>query len=115
MPSNVVFTVGSHTVRVPSLYLLLAGVLLLAIVGFVLGFTLGRRALLQRFGRRIDELAGQFGRIANSLERLSKQPGYRLIAEAAARAEESNAEREPVAAPARREEAHSIPYSIFGR
>jgi hypothetical protein len=114
MPSEVVLSVGGHTVHVPSLYLLLAGTVLLAIVGFLLGFSLGRRALLQRFGRRIDELAGQFGRIANSLERLSKQPGYRLIAEAV-REEESNGEPEPVAAPTRREGARPMPYSIFGR
>ena len=114
MPSDVVFSVGSHTVHVPSLYLLLAGMLLLATAGFLLGLSRGRRAMLQRFGRRMDELAAEFGRIANSLERIAKQPTYRLIAEAS-RDEESSAEPDPVAAPTHREETHSIPYSIFGR
>jgi hypothetical protein len=114
MPSDVVFSVGSRTVHVHSLYLLLAGMLLLAIAGFVLGFSRGRRAMLQRFGRQMDELAAEFGRIANSLERIGKQPAYRLIAEAS-REEESRAEPESAATPTRREETHSIPYSMFGR
>jgi len=114
MPSDVIFSVGRHTVHIPSLYLLLAGMLLLAIAGFALGFSRGRRAMLQRFGQRMDELAAQGGRIANSLERISKLPGYRLIAEASL-GEESSPEPEPVVVTSHREDTRSIPYSIFGR
>ena len=120
MPSDTVFSVGGHTIHFSSFYLLLAGMLLLTIAGFLLGLSRGRRLVLQR-SVRTEELVAQLGRIADSLERVGNQPAYRLIAEASREAEftpvpvhEPEQTLQPASAPPSRE-AFSIPYSMFGR
>jgi hypothetical protein len=86
MFSGTVFSVGGHTIQLSSFYLLLAGMLLLAIAGFLLGLSRGRRVLLQR-SDLTDELTTQLWRIANALERNADQSPDRLIAEASREAE----------------------------
>jgi hypothetical protein len=81
MISDTVFAVGGHTIHISSLYFLLAGTLLLAIAGFLLGLSRGRRIQLQR-SALTDELTTQLGRIADTLERIANQSADRLIAEA---------------------------------
>ena len=122
MPSDTVFSIGGHTIHFPSLYLLLAGMVLLTIAGFLLGLSRGRRMVLQR-SVRTEELVAQLGRIAESLERIGDQPAYRLIAEASRQSEvESTPAPEPAAMlepaaepPSREREGYAIPYSMFGR
>ena len=118
MPSDTVFSVGGHTIHFSSLYLLLAGMLLLTVAGFLLGLSRGRRMVLQR-SVRTEELVAQLGRVADSLERIGNQPAYRLIAEASREVVSPPVSQpaqmlEPAAEPPSRE-PFSIPYSMFGR
>jgi hypothetical protein len=121
MPSDTVFSIGGHTIQFSSVYLLVGGMVLLTIAGFLLGFSRGKRMVLQR-SVRTEELVAQLGRIAETLERIGNQPAYRLIAEASSRdlesvsAPEAETTLQPAAEPPSRERAaHSIPYSMFGR
>ena len=113
MLSDTVFSVGGHTIHFSSFYLLLAGMLLLGIAGFLLGLSRGRRVVLQRSGLT-EELAVQLGRIADTLERIANQSADHSIAEAS-RVLESNPVPEGTASTVPCEQTHPIPYSMFGR
>jgi hypothetical protein len=107
MLSDTVVSIGSHTIHISSIGLLIGGLLLLGVAGFLLGLSRGRRVVVQR-SATTDELNLQLGRIAEALERLANRPADRVIAEAS-RAVEPVADgkvggREPAG-----------PFSVFGR
>lgn len=103
-----VFSVGGDSIHLSSFYLLLSGMVLLAIAGFLLGLSRGRRVVLQRSGLT-DEFAMQLGRIADTLKRIANQSADRSITEAS-RALESSPVPEGTAAGAPREQTHLSPY-----
>ena len=86
MPSDVVLFIRNHIVHFSSFYLLFCGMLLLAIAGFLLGLSRGRRVVLQR-SDLTDELTAHLWRIANTLERIADQSADRLIEEASRKVE----------------------------
>jgi hypothetical protein len=117
MLSDTVISIGRYTIHFPGFYLLLAGMLLLAVAGFLLGLNRGRRA-----ARAVltNELAVQLTRIATTLERIANLPADRAIAEASGYADSRVAEA--VAAPVSAEQTeqapeqpHRVLYSMFGR
>jgi hypothetical protein len=117
MLSDTVISIGRYSIHFPSLYLLLAGLLLLVVAGFLLGLNRGRRAVRSVL---TNELAVQLARIATTLERIANLPADRAIAEASGYAESGAAEA--VAAPAFAEQTEQTPepphrvfYSMFGR
>lgn len=94
-----------------SLWLLLAGGMLLLLAGFLLGFRRKQRVVLQR-SLLTDEMNIYLGRIAEALERIASRPssehlleqiGARLTAQAGEGAEKNASG------------SRSIPYSMLGR
>jgi hypothetical protein len=79
--SDTFVTVGSHTMRLSTLAILLGGVLLFGMAAFLVGLIRGRRVVLQR-SATTDELNAHLARIAEALERVANRPADRAIAEA---------------------------------
>ena len=107
MLSDTVVSIGSRTFHISSIGLLIGGLLLLGVAGFLLGLSRGRRVVVQR-SATTEELNVHLARIAEALERIASRPADRLIAEASRAAElpadGKSAEREPAG-----------PFSVFGR
>ena len=107
MLTHTFITLGSHTMRLSTLLILVGLVLIFGMAAFLAGMLRGRRVLVQR-SATLDELNAHLGKIADTLERIGNRPADHVIAEAS-RPPEPAAEAN-VSAP-----EHAIPYSMFGR
>jgi len=101
------FTLLGHTFAVSSTALLAVGNALLLVAAILLAFARRRRVTLQR-SLVSDELMAHLSRIADALERQAARPVDQMIVEALKQADRS-------AQTAPKVEAHTIPYSMFGR
>jgi|GEM_PF-2444147 len=105
MQSNPIFSIFGKPLS--SMELLIAGAVLLFVAGVLLIFSRRRRFALDR-SWATDEITLYLSRIADALERQAMRPPERIVLESAKPAENS-------AEPKLTKEAHTIPYSIFGR
>lgn len=93
---------------ITSAELLVASAVLLVLAGVLLIFGRRQRIALDR-SWTTDELMLHLSRIADSLDRLALRPPDRVIVESKPATVETAPE------PKRTTEAHTIPYSMFGR
>ena len=109
MQSEITFPLFGHTIVFSSMTLLAVGALLLIAAGVLLAFASKRRVALQR-SIVTDELMVHLARITEALEHQAARPMEKVVAEALTQVE---AERSAPLQPS--SEAHTIPYSMFGR
>lgn len=107
MPTQEVFSLAGHTFSVSILQLLVASAVLLAAAAFLLLLSRKNRVVVQR-SLLTDEMMLHLSRIADALERQAMQSSARVI-------ETAHPRSEGPLQPALSAEAHTIPYSMFGR
>jgi hypothetical protein len=105
MQAGTTFSFFGYTVTAAEL--LVGGAILLVIAGIMLIRSRRHRIVLQR-SLVTDELMIHLSRIADLLERQAMRPIQTVIAEPPRRAEDPPPQKLA-------EQAHSIPYSMFGR
>lgn len=104
MESNAIFSIFGKPLS--SMELLIGGAALLVVAGVLLIFSRRRRFALDR-SWATDEITLYLSRIADALERQALRPPDRIVVESAKPPE--------TAEPKLAKEAHTIPYSMFGR
>lgn len=105
MESNAIFSIFGKPLS--SMELLIAGAALLFVAGVLLFLSRRRRFALDR-SWATDEITLYLSRIADALERQALRPPDRIVVESPKSAEDG-------AEPKLAKEAHTIPYSMFGR
>jgi hypothetical protein len=105
MASNAIFSIFGKPLS--SMELLIAGAVLLFVAGVLLFFSRRRRFALDR-SWATDEITLYLSRIADALERQALRPPDRIVVGSATPVENA-------AEPKLTKEAHTIPYSMFGR
>ena len=107
MQQNLTFGLFGHSVTISSSTLLVVSAGLLVFAALMLLVARRQRVMLRR-SLVTDELMIHLSRIADALDRVAARPTDQFIAEASRQTERS-------APPGASTEAHTIPYSMFGR